>query len=232
MSQAHCSYSGTDPPLYPYFELYPSINPPVAPLSRLVNDFGVPVPDKAPQPEYVMRLGVTRSPILSFGRVASVPEPANVRRSRSRSGTVSGNPPVPILGTVEPPTPPLQTSGLASNPAAAQRSLPAQSVSPKGASLGEPGRLRARYSPPDKHLIPTKCNATCRPLSMALPSKPMNDGAGMDRSRSLSYRSHVPRKRDSLVLQRARAFDSSCQKFPMIETAACILTVYCNSKHK
>ena len=229
MSRAHCSYLTTDPALYPYFELYPSTTPPIAPLSPLVNDFGVPAPDKALQPEHAMRLGVANSLIPSVGRV---PEPASVHRSRSRSGTVSGNPPVPILGTVEPPTPPPQTSGFPSNPAVARPSLPAQSMSffmPKGASPGEPGRVRARPSPLDKHLIPTKVNAMCRPLSMALPSKPINDSARMDRSHSLSFRSHVPRKRDSLVLQRARAFDSSCQKFLMIEAAACILTTYCNS---
>jgi len=207
MPRVHCSYLTTDPVMYPYFELYRSIAPPVTPL---VNDLGVPIPNKAPQP----CLGVADSLILSVGRVASVPEPASVRRSRARSGTVSGNPSVPILGTVEHPIPPPQTSRLPSNTAVAQQSLPAQPVSlvmPKGASLGEPGRVRARFSL-DKRSIPTKVNAICRPSSMALPSKSIKDDVGMDRSHSLSFRPHVPRKRDSLVLQRVRAFDSSCQK--------------------
>lgn len=51
---------------------------------------------------------------------------------------------------------------------------------------------------------------------MAPPPKPLRDGhTVIDRSRSLSSRPHGPRKRDSLVLQRAKTFESGipCQIF-------------------
>jgi len=250
MSCAYCSHLITDPAVYSRFELYPLTPTPIAPLSCLGKKMGVPVPNEALQVEHEIRLGAASSNPPP-NQVINVPQPASDRRSRSRSGTMNRKPPVPILGTVEPPTPPaasashrmpvlstelsiptsgrqppLQTSGLPSNSAVTRRTLPAQPVLPKGTSPRELGSVHDRLSPLGEHLVSERGNKMRRPSSMVLPSKPVSDGhAGMDRSRSLSSRPHVPRKRDSLVLQRARNFDSSCQKFPPIDATACVLTI-------
>jgi hypothetical protein len=99
-----------------------------------------------------------------------------------------------------------------------RRSLSGPSVSLVRLTSGEPaaimqGRLRPSLPPVDELHMLKGVKDMRRPSSMALPSKPVNGHAGIDRSRSLSSRPHVPRKRDSLDLQRAKAFDSPCQIF-------------------
>jgi len=224
------------PALYPYFDLYPRRHIPTTLLSPLVNGMGVPTLSKVPKIEDEIRLKADRSQSLPGNPVVGASEPTGVRRSRTRSGTVTGRRiEAPTIGTVEHPSlpatspstmapsprtatsgPPPQTDGLPSNPAVTRWSLPLQHVSvpmPKtvASSSGESvdvikGHVHPSLSPVDEHPTP-KITGVMRTHSMALPPKPVN--AGIDRSRSLLSRPRGPRKRDSLVLTRAKAFEAS-----------------------
>jgi len=221
--------------LYPYFDLYPWRYTSTA----LVNDMRVPTLSKVPKIEDEIRSKADRTQSLSRDSVASASE-LTVRKSRTRSGTVTGRTVAPTLGKVERPSlpatsvhrpstialspqtatrrPPPQTDGLPTNTAVTRRPLPSQRVSllmPKTAvSSGESvdvvqGHVHPSLSRVDEHPTP-KIASVMRTRSMALPPKPVNGHqAGIDRSRSLSSRPRPPRKRDSLVLTRAKAFEAS-----------------------
>jgi len=144
-------------------------------------------------------------------------------------------PVLPTLVTVEPPTPPATSTprrvlpSPAPSPASATRrpslrmnglpSRPAEKRRPTSivpASAGHPstGVVSTEHRIADHGLspvneIPTSRNSLRRTTSVALPTKPSEQGsrAGLDRSHSMTPRSPAPRRRDSLVLQRARAYD-------------------------
>ena len=227
-----CSYVATDPALYPNISLYPSTLIPQSLLSPSVNRTEVPTPSKVLKIDE-MPPDANGSPNLSWNPVAGTSEPTGLRKSRTRSGTVSERVAVPTVAPVELPTaprmstslfalppsnprcPPPPITGLPSSPAAARRSPSSQRVSlvdPK-AGLSSSESMGIKQGRP---LSPVDEHAPRRWSSMAPPPKPLRDSRTViDRSRSLSSRPHAPRKRDSLVLQRAKTFESGipCQIF-------------------
>ena len=241
----HSSYLATEPALYPHFELYPSTpvdagvsipdkTPRVEDRICLEDKHG-PVPSRTrvaagSEPTSVhrrLRSGTVNGSVPTLGTVEPPTPPA------TSAGHHMSTSPVLVVPTDADRCLLRRSSGLPSDPVVTRRSSSGPPMLPivsTRALLGGPvdvtqSHVHPSLPLPNEQSKPKRDNALRRPSSMALPSMPVNDDRpGIDRSQSLSSRPHVPRKRDSLVLQRAKAFDTSCEIFPM-EFAACILTI-------
>lgn len=136
----------------------------------------------------------------------------SMRTIRSRSGTVSQRPKAPAIVTVL-PTPPPASDDQRSSPSRTSLSSPAALKRSPSAVNGLPSHP-ATMRPSPARLLSSKplfVDARSRPLSVIFPSKPLVESSvPLDRAQSLSSRSPM-RRRDSLVLQRARAYDSQSE---------------------
>lgn len=177
---------------------------------------------------------------LSRNRVSFAPEASSISPEHSNSSSITEAPKKPIIRVIDTSAPPInrtastnslsppsasrrappQTSGLPSNPAAARRSMllrPAPPLQRMGHPtsehvVGPQERLKDQVDANGPKI--TENDGPRRSSSMIVPPRdPAGHHTAIDRTRSLTSKPPTPRKRDSLVLQRVKAYDSSCESY-------------------